>query len=76
MTKIGADLWAVNIYGPSIIMAFEQAALPYAEDGREARYLFEIYEHFSGMTLNKINPQTARAAAKNALSNFKVATKI
>jgi integrase len=72
--KLEADLWAVHMYGPSAIMTFDQAALAYAKDGGEVRYLVKMSEQLAGVTLHKITPQMVRAAAKKALPNRKPAT--
>ena len=60
--------WDVHMYGPGVVMTFEEAALAYANDGGEARYLVRISEQLSGITLAQITPQRIRAAAKKALS--------
>ena len=54
------------MYGPGVVMTFEEAALAYANDGGEARYLVKISEQLAGMTLYRITPQVVRAAAKKA----------
>lgn len=58
--------WDVHVYGPGVVMTFEEAALAYANDGGEARYLVKISEQLAGITLVRITPQVIRAAAKKA----------
>ena len=66
--------WDVHMYGPSVVMTFEEAALEYANDGGETRYLVKISEQLAGITLARITPQMIRAAAKKAWPNTKNAT--
>ena len=55
-------------------MTFDQAAVEYAKDGGEARYLVKMAEQFAGVTLHKITPQMIRAAAKKAFPDQSNAT--
>lgn len=73
-SQLESDLWAVHMYGPSVIMTFDQAAVEYAKDGGEARYLVKMAEQFAGVTLHKITPQMIRAAAKKAFPDQSNAT--
>ena len=59
-------LWDVHIYGASAVMTFDQAAVAYAEDGGEARFLVKISEQLAGLSLHSITPQMVRNAAKKA----------
>ena len=68
------QLWDIHMYGPGIVMTFEEAALAYANDGGEARYLVKISEQLHGVTLARITPQQIRAAAKKALSGRAAST--
>ena len=64
---IEKQLWDVHMYGVNVVMTFEEAALAYAEDGGEARYLIRMSEQLHGVKLNQITPQIIRQAAKKAL---------
>jgi integrase len=68
------QLWDIHMYGPGVVMTFEEAALAYANDGGEARYLVKISEQLHGVTLARITPQVIRAAAKKALSGRAAST--
>ena len=59
-------LWQLHLYGASAVMTFDQAAVAYAEDGGEARFLVKISEQLAGLSLHSITPQIVRNAAKKA----------
>ena len=59
-------LWRGNLYGVDVVTTFDQAAVHYAEDGGEARFLVKISEQLSGVLLKSITPQIVRNAAKKA----------
>jgi len=76
--ELRADLekkmWRLHLYGVEAVMTFDEAALHYAEDGGETRYLVKITEQLAGVLLRSVNPQTIRQAAKKAYPNAKNAT--
>lgn len=68
-------LWRGNLYGVDVVTTFDQAAVHYAEDGGEARFLVKISEQLAGVSLKSITPQIVRNAAKKAYPNHTAATR-
>ena len=66
--ELRADLenkiWRGNLYGADVVTTFDQAAVHYAEDGGETRFLVKISEQLAGVALKSITPQIIRNAAK------------
>ena len=77
--ELRADLenkiWRGNLYGADVVTTFDQAAVHYAEDGGETRFLVKISEQLAGVALKSITPQIIRNAAKAAYPNAKPATR-
>ena len=77
--ELRADLekriWQLHLYGASAVMTFDQAAVAYAEDGGEARFLVKISEQLAGLSLHSITPQIVRNASKKAYPNHTAATR-
>ena len=77
--ELRADLekriWHLHLYGASAVVTFDQAAVAYAEDGGEARFLVKISEQLAGVALHSITPQIVRNAAKKAYPNHTAATR-
>lgn len=69
-----ARLWKVKHYGAEAVVTFEEAALAYAGDGGEARFLVKIAEQLHGKVLREITPRMIRDAAKRAYPTAKPAT--
>lgn len=67
-------LWRADLYGPEEIVTFDAAAVAYAEDGGEVRFLMKMAEQFEGVRLRDIKPRDIRDAAKNAYPNASPAT--
>jgi len=65
-SQIEAELWSVHMYGLKAVVTFDQAALEYAQDGGDTRFLVGITEQLTGMLLKDITPRIIRAAAKKA----------
>lgn len=66
LAKLESKLWKANVYGAKAVITFDQAALAYAEDGGEVRFLVKMTEQLSGVPLHSITPQMVRNAAKKA----------
>ncbi len=73
--QLEARLWKEGLYGPEAIVTFEQAALAYAEDGGETRFLLPVSEHFKGKLLRNITPNDIREASKVIYPNAKASTR-
>ena len=69
-----ARLWKVKHYGAEAVVTFEEAALAYANDGGEARFLVKVAEQLHGKVLREITPRMIRDAAKRAYPTAKAAT--
>ena len=74
-TDLEKRLWQLHLYGASAVMTFDQAAVAYAEDGGETRFLVKISEQLSGTPLHSITPKIIRNAAEAAYPNAKPATR-
>jgi integrase len=68
------QLWNLHLYGEEAIATFDQAALAYAEDGGDTRFLIKVTERFAGVLVRNITPNMIRSAAKKVYSNHKPAT--
>jgi len=69
-----ARLWKVSHYGPEAVVTFDEAALAYAEDGGEARFLVKVTEKLTGKLLREITPKMIRDAARRAYPQASAAT--
>lgn len=69
-----ARLWKQSIYGPEATVTFDEAALAYAKDGGDVRFLEPVAAHFLGRKLSTITPSDIRAAAKSIYPEAKAAT--
>lgn len=74
LAKLESRLWKAGVYGAKAVITFDQAALAYAEDGGEARFLIKMTEQLSGVPLHSITPQMVRLAAKKAYPSGIAAT--
>ncbi|WP_136440358.1 tyrosine-type recombinase/integrase [Pacificoceanicola onchidii] len=70
-----AKLWAVDLYGPQSVVTFDQAALAYAEDDGDTRFLVKMTEQLAGQLLREITPRGVREAAKRAYPTASNATR-
>lgn len=73
--QLEARLWKEGLYGPEAVVTFEQAALAYAEDGGETRFLLPVTEHFKGKLLRQITPKDVKDAARKLYPGAKPATR-
>lgn len=73
--NLEAKLWQVNLYGAKAVVSFEQAALAYAEDDGDTRFLVKMTEQLAGMRLQDITPRTVRDAARKAYPKASNATR-
>lgn len=64
--QVEARLWRAGLYGPEEVVTFDAAALAYAEDGGEVRFLPKIAAQFQGVPLREIRPRDVRDAARRA----------
>ena len=69
-----ARLWRVGLYGPEEVVTFEEAAVAYAEDGGDARFLVPITTHLGKSKLREITPKMVRDAARKAYPKASAAT--
>ncbi len=69
-----ARLWKEGIYGAEAVVTFEQAALAYAEDGGETRFLMPVAAHFTGKLVRSITPKDIRDAARAIYPKAKAST--
>jgi hypothetical protein len=61
-----ARLWKMKHYGPEAVVTFDEAALAYAQDGGESRFLVKVAEQLQGKVLREITPRMIREAARRA----------
>lgn len=71
---VEAKLWRSDLYGPEEVVTFDAAAVAYAEDGGEARFLLKMAQEFEGVRLRDIKPRDIREAAKRAYPAASAAT--
>jgi integrase len=64
--QLETKLWRLHVYGPESVTTFAEAALSYAEDGGEAKFLVPITEKLGERPLREITPSMVRSAAKAA----------
>lgn len=64
--SLEAKLWKSDLYGPEEVVTFDAAAVAYAEDGGEARFLLKMAKEFEGVKLRRIKPRDIREAAQRA----------
>lgn len=69
-----ARLWKAKHYGAEAVVTFDEAALAYAKDGGEARFLVKIAQQLQGKVLREITPKMIRDAARKAYPSAKNAT--
>lgn len=69
-----ARLWKLHHYGAEAVVTFDEAALAYARDGGETRFLVQVAEQLKGRVLREITPNMIRDAARRAYPNAKPAT--
>lgn len=67
-------LWKIKHYGPEAVVTFDEAALAYAQDGGEVRFLTRMAEMLAGKVLREITPKMIRDAARRAYPEAKPAT--
>lgn len=73
--NLEAKLWQIDLYGPQSAITFDQAALAYAEDDGDTRFLVNMTEQLSGILLRDITPRAVREAAKKAYPTAANATR-
>lgn len=59
-------MWRADLYGPEEVVTFDAAAVAYAEDGGETRFLMKMAEQLQGKPLRDIRPKDIRDAARRA----------
>lgn len=69
-----ARLWKIKHYGAEAVVTFDEAALAYAQDGGETRFLVRVAEQLQGRILREITPKMIRDAARRAYPNATNAT--
>jgi len=69
-----ARLWKTGLYGPGHTVTFAEAALAYAKDGGEARFLVKVTAILGARRLQDITPRDVRQAARDAYSTAAPAT--
>ncbi len=67
--RLESQLWQSHLYGPEAVVTFDAAALAYAEDGGDTRFLVKITEQLTGTPLRDITPRMVREAARHAYPN-------
>lgn len=67
-------LWKVGLYGPEHVVTFGEAALAYAKDGGDIRFLEAITTQLDAMPLKSITPKEIRDAARRAYPKASPAT--
>jgi len=73
--NLEAKLWQIDLYGPQSAITFDQAALAYAEDDGDTRFLVKMTEQLAGVLLRDITPRVVREAAKKAYPTAANATR-
>lgn len=73
--NLEAKLWQIDLYGPQSAITFDQAALAYAEDDGDMRFLVKMTEQLAGVLLRDITPRVVREAAKKAYPTAANATR-
>lgn len=73
--NLEAKLWQIDLYGPQSAITFDQAALAYAEDDGDTRFLVKMTEQLAGTLLRDITPRVVRDAAKKAYPSAANATR-
>lgn len=74
-SNLESKLWQVDLYGAQAVITFDQAALAYAEDDGDTRFLVKMTEQLSGVRLREITPRVVRDAAKKAYPTASNATR-
>lgn len=72
--QLEARLWKTGLYGPGHTVTFAEAALAYARDGGEARFLVRITAQLGDRRLQDITPRDVRNAARDAYPDAAPAT--
>lgn len=67
-------MWRADLYGPEEVVTFDAAAVAYAEDGGEVRFLMKMAEQLQGKALRDIRPRDVRDAARRAYPEAAPAT--
>lgn len=73
-SHLEARLWRKAHYGPEAVVTFDEAAVAYANDGGEVRFLVPISTQLQGKVLREITPKMIRDAARRAYPNAKNST--
>jgi len=74
-SNLEAKLWQIDLYGPQSAITFDQAALAYAEDDGDTRFLVKMTEQLAGVLLRDITPRVVREAARKAYPTAANATR-
>ena len=72
--QLEAKLWRADLYGPEEVVTFDAAAVAYAEDGGETRFLMKMAQQLQGKPLRDIRPKDVRDAARRAYPEATAAT--
>jgi integrase len=72
--QLEARLWKSGLYGPGHTVTFAEAALAYAKDGGEARFLVKVTAILGDRRLQDITPRDVRQAARDAYPDAAPAT--
>ena len=73
-SRLEARLWKLHHYGAEAVVTFDEAAVAYAEDGGETRFLVKMAEQLKGRILREITPKMIRDAARRAYPAAKHST--
>ncbi len=74
LAQLDAKLWRARVYGAEAAVTFEDAALAYANDGGETRFLVKVTERLTGKLLRDVTPNMIRQAAREAYPDAGPAT--
>lgn len=72
--NLEARLWKEGLYGPGVTVTFDEAALAYAKDGGDTRFLVKVSTELAGRRLRDITPRDVREAAKKLYPSAAPAT--
>jgi len=68
-------LFEASVLGVKEVLTFEQAAVAYAENGGDTRFLVKMAKELQGVRLRDITPHAVRVAAKSAYPAGSAATR-
>lgn len=73
-SALEARLWRLGLYGAEAVLTFAEAALAYAQDGGETRFLVPMTRQLGDLRLPAVTPHAIRAAARAAYPDAAAAT--